>query len=71
MNEVCSLLAVMLKATLPVFQIPAGSPIMDRFQWSFQTKDRLGRRTMAKNIGHENAMNSSGVLSDVTPEGEG
>ena len=30
--------AVMLKAMPPVFQIPAGSPLVDKFQWSFQTK---------------------------------
>ena len=30
--------AVMLKAVPPVFQIPAGSPMVDRFQQSFQTK---------------------------------
>ena len=30
--------AVMLKAMPPVFQIPAGSPMVDRFLRSFQTK---------------------------------
>ena len=30
--------AVMLKAMSSVFQIPAGSPMVDRFQWNFQTK---------------------------------
>ena len=30
--------AVMLKVVPPVFQIPAGSPMVDRFQQSFQTK---------------------------------
>ena len=55
------------------FQIPAGSPIVDRFQRSFQTKERLGRGTWpatSEKIGHENPMNSSGALSDRAPEGE-
>ena len=30
--------AVILKAMPPVFQIPAGSPVVDRFQWSLQTE---------------------------------
>ena len=30
--------AMMVKAIPPVFQIPAGSPMVDRFQRSFQTK---------------------------------
>ena len=30
--------AVMLKAMPPGFQIPAGSLMADRFQWSFQTQ---------------------------------
>ena len=30
--------AVMLKAMPLVFQIPAGSPMVDRVQWCFQTK---------------------------------
>ena len=30
--------AVMLKVMPPLFLIPAGSPKVDRFQWSFQTR---------------------------------
>ena len=30
--------AVMLKAMPPGFQIPTGSPMVYRFQWSFQAK---------------------------------
>ncbi|WP_212567427.1 hypothetical protein, partial [Escherichia coli] len=31
-------IAVMLKAEPLIFQTPTGSPVVDRFQWSFQTK---------------------------------
>ena len=34
----CLHVAMMLKAMPLVFPIPAGSPMVDRFQWNFQTR---------------------------------
>ena len=47
--------------------------MVDRFQWSFQTKTDWEEGTghpLLKKIGHENTMNSSGALSDTALEGE-
>ena len=55
------------------FQIPAGSPMVDRSQWNFQTKDRLGRRIWppsSKKIGRENPVHSSRALSNIALESE-
>ena len=62
---------MILKAVPAVFQISAGSPMVDKCQQSFQTKTR--RRTWPptfKEIGQGNPMNNSGALSDIAPEGE-
>ena len=51
-------------------RVPHGGQI---FQWSFQSKEKLGRRTWpptSEKIGHENPVNSSGALSDRAQEGE-
>ena len=48
---------VMLKAMSPRFQIPAGSPRVDRFQWSSrlrQTRKRDLATPTSEKIGHEN-----------------
>ena len=61
----------MLKAIPPVFQIPAVSPVVDRFQQSSQTQTRKkDLATHFQKIGHENPMNSSRALSDIALEGE-
>ena len=60
----------MLKVMALVFQIPAESPTVDRFQQSFQTR-RTRKKDLATHFqkdGHENAKNSSGALSDRAPE---
>ena len=45
-----------------VSQIPAGSPMVDRFQ---RTREKISEK-----IGHENPINCSRALSDIAPEGE-
>ena len=63
----------MLKAVPLVFQIPSGSPMVDGFQQSFQTKTYVERRTWpptSEKTGHKNPKNSSRALSDRVPEGE-
>ena len=64
--------ARMLEAMMLVFQIPAGSPMVDRFQWGFQTKtdQKEGPGHPLEKTGHENAMNSSRTLSDIALEDE-
>ena len=64
--------AVMLKAVPSVFQIPAESPMVDRFQRSFQTRQTRKKNlaTHFQKIGHENPMNSSGALFDTAQERE-
>ena len=61
--------AVMLKAIPRGFQIPAGSPMVDRFQQSFQTKidQEEGPDHSSGETGHEKC---SKVLSDTALEGE-
>ena len=55
-----------------VFQIPAESPLVDRFQWSFWI--RLTRKkvlaTCFQKISHDKPMNSRGALSDIALEDE-
>lgn len=55
---------MMLKAMTLVFQITAGSPMVNRFQRSFWSPPT------SEKIGHTNPMSSSGTLSDVVLEGE-
>ena len=64
---------MMLKDIPSIFQVPAGSPMVDRFQWSFQTKtvwEEGSGNPLEKTTDHENPMNSSKALSDTAPEGE-
>ena len=67
LNNTC--VSCSLKAMPPVFQMPAGSPVVNRFQQSFQTRKK-DLATISKTIGHENPMNSSGASFDRMLEGE-
>src|SRR3712207_3552757 len=63
----------MLKAVLPVFQIPAGSPMRTGFSGGFRL-DRLERRTWSstsEKVGHRNSAKGGGPLSDMAPACEG
>ena len=63
--------AVMLKA-MPLV-CPAGLPMLERFQWSFQAmtdQEEKPGHPLPKQIGHENPMNSSTALSGIALEGE-
>ena len=64
--------AVMLKAMPLVSQIPAGKPMVDRFQQSFRTQtdqEEGPGHPLLKKLGHENPVNSSRALSHIAPEG--
>ena len=66
------LVGVMLKARPPVCQIPT---VIQGGQVAAELPDcnTIGRRTwphVSEKLGHENPMNSSGVLSDTAQEEE-
>ena len=58
----------------PVFQIPAVSPRVDRFQQTRKTRSLQTRKKdlciASENLGHANSVNSSRALSDMAKEGE-
>ncbi|KAM9686933.1 craniofacial development protein 2-like isoform 1-T2 [Trichechus inunguis] len=64
---------MLLEALSPVFQIPVGSPMVERFQWSFQTKidqEEGPSSLLLKKLASENLVNRGGILSDTVPEDE-
>ena len=62
--------AVMLKAMPQLFQIRAGSLLVDGFQQSFQTRQTETWPLTSEKIDRENPVNSSGTWSDTVPESE-
>ena len=64
--------AVVLKAMTLVFQIPAGSSMVDGFQQNFQTRwtRKVDLAAHLQRVGHENPVYSSRALSDIAPEDE-
>ena len=60
----------MLKAMPLAFQIPAGSPMVCRFQQSFQTKTRRNDPSTPEKMSHENLVNSNRVHGTYSAEGE-